>query len=864
MSNLLQQLRAVASELRRRKVVQVVLAYLVASAAIIGVVADVEQALELPAHTLTLVVLLLAAGLPVAALLAWMYELVPDTGAGAAQQDPAAPARPAAETGTVPAPIAAFIGRAAELAELTRLLQGDGCRLVTVAGPGGIGKTRLAVEAASRVEAAFRDGVIFVPLGGVEDPALLPQALAEALGVPLSRRDDPFGEVLDYLRGKELLLLLDNFEQLLPAAECVDLLLRAAPAVRVLATSRERLHLPAETLLPLAGLTLEPQPGDEAGDALHLFIAVARRQDPRFELDAQSARCARRLCELLAGVPLAIELAAAWTRLLSCGEILEEVQRDLDILAADPASPSGRQRSLGATFDASWRLLADGERRALARLAVFVSPFERDAAAAVAEADLPLLRALVDKSFLTPSAGRFHMLHVIRQYALRRLDPADARATRDRHVAWVAGWLRGLEPQLLRSEPEAVNRVAQAIAEVRAAWAHACEVRDVTALLPGLDGLFHFYEARGWSREGADAFARALAAAGDAPEADARRLRGRLAVRCGALLERLGDLKDADRLLREGLAVAEEFDDAREVAFTLHRLGRTCSAAGGYDEAAGHHARARALYEKLADRHGLGWSIAYLGNIALNRGEHDLAAQLYTDALRILREEHDRNGMCATLNNLGYIAIRHRRYDEARRNLGEALSLQAVLGNHRSAAYLLNNLGYAAREAGDYEESVRHFEEAQVIAERLGYRGITAASLTGLAALYVATGELDRAAPLLHRALAIASELGDHRVASEALLTLARLYMRTGARDGAGLARFVARHPATPADTRDEAVELLQAHGDPRPEPAPAGSDDLQIAELDDVIADVLSATAAPGTTDGAARRRPTVNLEKG
>jgi predicted ATPase/Tfp pilus assembly protein PilF len=879
MSKLLLQLRAVSSELRRRKVVQVVIAYLVASAAIIGVVSDIEPALDLPEHTLTLVVVLLVAGLPLVGLLAWMYDVVPDPGR---RRGGAAPG-PAGDGGAVegreesgsgqpdalPTPGTPFIGRDAELAELTQLLADPDRRLVTVLGPGGVGKTRLALSAAERVAPRFPDGVVFVPLAGLPGPELLPQAIAEALNITPSRRNELQAELLDFLRCKKQLLVLDNFEQLAAAAQTVDAVLQAAPGVHILTTSRERLNLGAESLLPLAGLTLEHTADRPESDAVRLFVAAARRQDARFELDEATRRCAERLCALLAGLPLAIELAAAWTRILTCGEILHEVRRDLDILTSEVAGAPERQRSLGATFDASWRLLGERERAALARLSVFMAPFDRDAAAAVAGADLPLLRMLVDKSFLTPVHGRFQMLHVVRQYALKRLerDAADEQATRGRHVAWVARWLHSLEPQLLRSEPEAATSVAQSIAEVRAAWSYACDSRDLQALLLAMDGLFHFYEARGWSREGAEAFGRAATALRDVARADDPAVisaRGRLAVRRGALLERLGELKEAERLLREGLRNAEQLGDTPEVAFALHRLGKVCSTAGAYDDAAEYHDRARALYEQLGDRHAMGWSLAYLGNVALNRGEHDLAAQLYTDSLRILRAEHDRNGMCAVLNNLGYIAIRRKQYDQARHNMGEALSLQAVLGNHRSAAYLLNNLGYAAREAGDYAEAVQHFEEARAISERLGYRGIAAASLTAMAELYVRTGKLAEAEQLLRRSLGIAAEIGDHRVALEALLTFARLRERSGeTAAGLRLARFVASNPATPADSAEEAAELLRRH--PLIDAVPAVSHH----DVGDMVAEILSRsevqTAAPEAADfvPAARDRTGTSIQR-
>lgn len=841
MSRTLHRLRVVFRELTRRKVVRVVVAYLMIGATVVGVAADAGPALNLPDHALKLIVILLVAGLPVAVFLAWAYELVPDPGpggfaagekagepkAGSTGGDAAPGGGPAAGLAgrpavavvrgpdPLPAPGTPFIGRADELQALAQLLADDTCRLVTVTGSGGVGKSRLALRAAEEAAWRFPDGCAFVRLAGLPDPELLPFALAEALGVTLTRRAEPLPELLDLLHEKQLLLLLDNFEHLTAGAYVLAAILQAAPGVHMLVTSRERLNLDAETLVPLAGLAVDRGHAQRESDAHRLFVSAARRQDVHFRLDPDTTQCVERLCGLLAGIPLAIELAAAWTRVLTCDEILAEVQQDLDILTTESAATPERHRSLRATFDASWRLLSDRERVGLTRLAVFLAPFDRDAAAAVAETDLPLLRQLVDKSFLTRSQGRFLMLNVVRQYALKQLetDPADERITRQRYLDWFVGVLHSLEQPLMRSEPVAVTSIAQSIAEIRAAWAFACETRDVHALMRGMNGLFHFYEARGWSREAVDAFGRAAAALDDpALGRDALTLsaRGRLDVRRGALLDRLGQLAEAQWLLRRGLRQAEQLEDAGEIAFALDRLGVNCWAAGEYDEAAVCHDRARDLFDHLADSHGVGWSLAHRGNVALARSEHDAAGRYYTDALEILRAEDDRNGMCVTLNNLGYIAIRRKQYDEARRNMGEALSLQAVLGNHRSAAYLLNNLGFAAREAGDFGEAARHLEEGLAISERLGYQGMAAASLTGLAELHVRTGELDRAEPLLRRALGVAAAIGDQPVALEALLTFARLRERQDDVDCAlRVARFVAAHPATSGDTRAEATEQV-------------------------------------------------------
>jgi predicted ATPase/Tfp pilus assembly protein PilF len=870
MSKFLNRIPAFVRELRRRKVTGVIIAYVVFAAGMIQLTDAVVPGMNMPEYTLTVVIILAIAGLPLAAGLAWLYEVVPDAGAAALPTETVlratvvaaeGPAELPSKRGGLPTPASPFIGRGEELRELCYLLTDPASRLVTVTGPGGVGKTRLALESAHRVASTFRDGVVYRALSGLAAPDLLVPALAEALGVPLSRRDDPLAELQSFLSGRELLLVLDNFEHLTDGAALLATLLDHAPDVRMLVTSRERLNLQHEMLIALEGLPMSDDVADS--DAVQLFVTGARRLDRRFELNPANAADVARICTLLDGIPLAIELASAWIRALSCAEIRVELERGLDILSGQAHDADERHHSLRATFDSSWRLLSTDEQAALAQLAVFRSTFDRPAAESVAGADMPVLRQLVDKSLLTRAGDRLLMLDVVRTFALERLadDAAVQERARARHQSWFIELLHTQQARVQRGDGAAIARVAECIDEVRAAWQHAATTGDCPALLRAMDGLYHFYEARGWAREGAEVFARTSAALGEGARTadasrDARLTTVRLDVRQGVFLQRLGDLRGAESLLRRGVAGARELEDRAEIAFALHRLGAVRHGMGDYVQAQQLHEEGWSLARELDDRHAIGWSMTYLGNVAWSRGEFERATQLYTDAMVLLREERDLNGLWVTLNNLGVLAASRHEYDEAQARFREGLALQAELNNPRIEANVLHNLGCAARDGGDLANARRWLDESLEISERMGYRSMTGLTLVALAELAILEDDDARARTALHRALRTASAARNNPLALEALLNLARLRLRQDDVDGAAeLATIVARHPGSDRDVRQKTSELLAGIG-------MEVSADGDVPDLNVLIDRIIDDDANPASARAAARRHSIMHAQ--
>jgi len=410
----------------------------------------------------------------------------------------------------------AFVGRQAELAEVARFLNNPGAQLLTLVGPGGIGKTRLALQAAARCvepeaqyEAHFADGVFVVPLApglpGVADaPPSLIAAMADALNFSFQGPVHPQAQLLAYLREKHMLLVLDNFEHLVAEARQLGDILRLAPGIKLLVTSRVRLNLQEEWLLEVTGLdypaSADGQPAEErrpleAYSAIALFVQQARRMRPGFALDAASEPAVVRICQLAEGVPLAIELAASWLRVLSGPEILAELEHGLDFLTSSLQNIPARHRSLRAVFEHSWALLSPVEQALFRRLSAFRGGFRREAAAAVVGASLPLLAGLADKSLVRRNAdGRYEVHELLRQYADEHLraDPAEFAQVHDQHCHYYADLLTTYQPQLRGAGPELQAAMAVLNAErenVRAAWNWAVEHRRIVEINQFMDCL---------------------------------------------------------------------------------------------------------------------------------------------------------------------------------------------------------------------------------------------------------------------------------------------------------------------------------------------------------------------------------------
>jgi len=636
-------------------------------------------------------------------------------------QAPAPPSSPAAHTPflvtprPLPAPPTPLFGRAAELERLARLLADPACRLVTVLGLGGAGKTRLAIEAAGRLPPAA--GVTFAPLEGLSDPALLPLAIAEAIGVPLAGAAPPAEQIVAHLRGRPILLVLDNMEHLISAADLVGALLAAAPSLRVLATSRERLGLRGEWLLAIDGLPL----ADGADDgALALFALHARRARGGASLTTDELQEAARICRMVEGSPLAIELAASWARALSCAEIAAEMARTLDFLSPGARDLPPRQRSPRAAFDYSWALL-DGEgRNLLPRLSLFRGGFDYPAAAAVAGASHVGLAALVDRSLLRRSpGGRFALHALVREFAAERLESGPAaEGLRDAHARHYAGRLANAMGALRGPGQEAaLQELLAEIENLRLAWERAVHIAAGDLIGAALKPLWYVYEIRGWYGDGEALFG-AAATARERHDA----LWAELAAAGAWFAMRVGRTAQARAGLERCLAVARALDAPQTLATILDYLGLLELQLGALDAARPLFAESLGLHQGNGNAWGAAFATGYLGLIDGQLGALDAARPLLEGALTEMRALGDPRGTAMCLLYLGGTLAAGGVPAEAEGYLRESLALSTRVGDRWGAATATGYLGLAAMARGESEVAGGLLREAVALMRAVGDR----------------------------------------------------------------------------------------------------------------------------------------------
>jgi predicted ATPase/DNA-binding SARP family transcriptional activator len=766
-------------------------------------------------------------------------------------------------------PPAVFVGREQALSHLRTQLSQPNCRLLTLVGPGGIGKTRLAIEVARRFlaptfgpdEVNFADGVYFVNLapvnagetttGGLSETRyvtnLILVTIAAALEYFFQGAADVKTQLFDHLRRKEMLLVLDNFEHLIEGAGLLDELLNAAPGVRLLVTSRERLNLREEWIWEVGGLAYpgenwQGEMGDampasisklQSYDAVALFCLQAQRVRGSFSLSESEAPYVLRLCQLVEGAPLALELAASWLRVLSCAEVVTGVERRLDFLSSSQRNVPDRHRSMRAVFQQSWQMLSEPEQAAFRRLSLFKGGFQREAAQAVAGVGLPVLVNLVDKSLLrlTPS-GRYLVHELVRQFAGEKLLEVDLVATPEhrqsesslstwqRYSTYYLSLIGQRAASLNGSTPQpALSELRAELNNIRQAWQWAIVAAQLDEIERALGGLARFYDLTSLFEEGAAVFGQAandlhehVRPVDEASKQLLQKIVVKLWVEQARLLNRRGLSEQALQIIPQAAELAHQIQDAALEALVYHQWGETLSFhgqpvlsqlrleealrlarmaglgaieaealrhlgisrsyQGDADGALKFYRESLACFRQLKDRRGEGLTLNCVANLQRGRGQLAEAEINYEQALQMFREIDYRWGQDAVLNNLGNLRYDFGLYSQAQALCQQGLQICAEIKDYWGESHLLNSMGNIMREQGDFSTAHSYYQQALQLWRKIGARFYEGATLAELALLSHLTGQNQAVDDYGQQAEQIGQKLGSPEIRASALTYL--------------------------------------------------------------------------------------------
>jgi predicted ATPase len=673
-----------------------------------------------------------------------------------------------------------FVGREKEAEAAKELLMRADVRLVTVTGPGGIGKTRLAVEVAGGLSEQFPGGIHYVSLSALRDPGLIASVIVQTLGIREAGGQPPL-EILKRnfqdAMSAPMLLLLDNFEHLVQAAPLVAELLAMGPNLKILVTSRAALHVYGEHEFPVPPLALpdaRSMPSVEAllqVPAVALFVQRAVAAKPDFELNRENASAVAEICARLDGLPLAIELAAARVKVLSPGSMLTRLASRLQLLTGGARDLPERQQTLRAAMDWSYDLLGAAEQRLFRRLAVFVGGCTLESVEAVCDTkgdlDLDLLdgmASMVDKSLLqqVPQASgesRFAMLETIREYALEKLEASGEKAgTKRAHAAYCL--VLAEEDATERSGAEGAERLESFALEhdnMRAGLEWLTETGDAEWGLRLGAALFRFWETREYLAEGRDSLEKLLKLeAAAAPT----RARARALFAAGVLAIGQGDYAPGDPLIRESLEIARELGDKQGVAVSLNALAVIARDQGKVNMAHSLFTEGLAMWRELGDQKAIARSLSNLASVVKLKGDYDLARSLYGECLSIFEGLGDRTGVARSLNYQGDVARDQGDTAAARTLYEQSLAIFRELGDRWGIAGILADLGSLAREQGDYERAHFLYRESITIFQKLDHKRGMARLLECFAWSAAAQTQAERALRLAGAAAALRQNIG--------------------------------------------------------------------------------------------------------
>ena len=640
----------------------------------------------------------------------------------------------------LPVQVTEFVGREKELTEIKRALKQS--RLITIVGPGGIGKSRLSLELAADLAGQFNHGVFFVPLAPVVSADLAPEAIAESIGLSLASADPPEKQLLSYLAIKNELLVLDNMEHIIETAELVNKILKAAPQVKIVVTSREKLHLSGETVFPLLGLGSDGWDSLAAAhedEAVRLFVDTARRARLDFEIGEDDLGALRNIIGMMQGSPLGIVLAASWVDMLLLQEIAAEIGRSFDFLESDLRDVPERQRSARAAFDSSWRLLSQGERELFSTLAIFRGGFTRTVAQEVADASLRQLANLVNKSFIImdTESGRYSVHELLRQYGEDSLQAnrEHYEVTRDAHAHFFASLVAAEEEAISRGDH---SKIFAELDNIRTAWRWAVDQPLLQDLRLMIWPMSWFYDLRAYYVEGA-----------------------------AMLLLAVDALKMPEPVGLQGIVYGSALANYAVELSWIEGADRTAPAfREGLD-----------IMRRLGAREDLAWPQVLAGRMFQDPLEIERA---FLESLAIFEEQDNPYGIAFSFLMLSWCNRNQGLYEEARSNIKRGLRISRSLGDPEGEATALRQLGRLNLHLGHYESACRNFEEERDLWRKLELHRLVGEAITGLGYSYLHNGDTVRAEEAFLQSLDEFAQITDEAHSFWSFLGLSRVALRRG------------------------------------------------------------------------------------
>ena len=689
----------------------------------------------------------------------------------------------------LPTPSTPFVGRDDERDEIGAKITSPDIRLLTLVGAGGMGKTRLAIQTAKDNASHFAGGVHFVELAPVDNVDLVVSAIASSVGYAFFGDDSPLNQLTAFLRDKEMLLVMDNFEHLTSGASVVSDILAAAPQVKVLVTSRERLNLQGESLHAVTGMQFPDT--DTATDidgysAIKLFLQGATRVQPDFSLSEHLPDILR-IINLVDGTPLGIELATAWLRLLPPSEIADEIESSFDFLESTLRNVPERHRSIRAVFEYSWELMTDDERAALARLSIFAGSFTRDAACNVADTSLRILSMLVDKSLLSVSrTGRYTMHTLVKTYADEKLRAVEGETQRLRrnHVVYYAGRMAQIFPVEGVAEEHQLDLqlLALDIDNIRAMWHWAVDMNMFAELRSMFRMMWMFYEMQGLVTEALEMLSYAMDKL-NVQSPSQERDHALIVVLAGRAwnMQRAGKYQLAVETAQKAVALGRQSDDVEALAFALSAEGYIQQYVNDFEAGMRLSQEASQLFESINSYWGKALSVGTMGYISFILGDYDTAERYMTEGVELSKYMGNLFGQAYSASNLGELCLQCGDFERAKALFEGANHKFEKLGYRWGQALTLNNLGKLARLQYKPHEAHQFYSKALAIYQELGNTWGIAQTLTQLGRVSNNCMRCDEASHYLQEALRLHRDLNN---ASGIITTLTYLgYAAIGVQD---------------------------------------------------------------------------------